>query len=134
MKLQQLDEIRSADLNDAPEWVEPVLTTLNTLSRSTYQAIMGRLSIDDNLDEELVVLPTINSNNIPSNGYSIKLRKLKAVPKGCILVQARLKNEAVPTNFGGSGFVDWRFENGLLKIYNINGLSTSDHYIVLRVF
>lgn len=134
MKIQQLNEIRREDLEgDVPAWVDPILVTLNSFMRSVYQVVMGKISIDDNLNEEVIVL-TINTNDIPTDGFKIKLKKLQGIPRGCQVAQIRVKDEGSHSAVSGAGYVDWLYEDGFLKIYSIAGLTTTDHLVTLRVF
>lgn len=133
MKLPVIDELRRESIPEAPQWMDSILYVINRFIRNVYQVMMGNISIDDNLNEEKIELE-ISTNDIPSDGYKVKLRKFKGIPFGCIVCQNRFKTESAHTIISDGQSVDWIYENGFLKIYEISGLTSAIHVVRLRVF
>lgn len=127
MKLPVVDEVRKEDLTGAPPWLDAVLSVLNRFIRSTYQAIMGNLTFQDNIASQ--IYETDISQNDIDNDFRIAVT-IRSKPMGVVLLQIYLKDEGSHTAMSGAGPVDWLFEDGKVRIYNIPGIDSTSRYII----
>lgn len=124
--------ITRADLGeDVPEWVDNLLSPLNSFIEQIYTAFNKNISIPENVASQLVQLDinttaTYSGGNFPSTVFKRTLSK-----KANLVIIGQVKdlsnNEFV---FTAGGYPSWEDNNGTISIYYIPGLSNSKKYRV----
>lgn len=124
--------ITRADLGeDVPEWVDNLLSPLNSFIEQIYTAFNKNISIPENVASQIVQLD-INTNSDYSTGnFPSTVFKRTLAKKANLLIIGQVRdlsnNEFI---FTTGGYPSWEDNNGTISIYYIPGLSDSKKYRV----
>lgn len=110
-------------------WIGKLFEALNQFTGNIVRAFSNKITIEDNLYEELKDIKFKNA----ANNYPLKfLTKFKAQPKG--LHPIYLQNETIGAYSVLAPWVVWKYQDGQVVITDISGLTADSTYTIrLRV-
>lgn len=103
-------------------WIGRLLSPLNTFISEVYNGFQNNLTITDNLYQEIKTLTFVNET---SNFPLIFKTKFNKYPEGLSLIYCQDSTGGYPSV---QPLVQWSFNNGLLSISSISGLTVSSKY------
>jgi hypothetical protein len=129
MKVSRPKRVSAADAGspEAREALNTVGSSSNTFMNEVYIAIMGNLSVSDNLDMTFLTF----SVNVDASGNLNRAVRLKSGLKGrsngmiCIRV-----SQAVPT---ASPWLTYTESSGIIEITNVKGLAADTEYTLVAL-
>lgn len=123
--LPDVRRLNREDFQDAPQWLDPMLNTINSFMDSVYNIFNHNVSLTENLN---IQISTINVET-DSNGDITPL-KIKSTIRGRVngIVVLKLVSES-PTST--APFIDYVQSENIITISNIAGLSTSTKYKII---
>lgn len=132
-KLPTTNKILREDLKEAPAWIEKLLYPLNRFFEDVYNALSNKLTFEENFVAAFKEITfTTQSGYVGTAATFTQIefpRPLKVKPKGLLPVQVT-RNEDNYTAVEGGVHVDWRDDNGVIKIACITGLVASKNYTI----
>lgn len=106
------------------KWIGALLSPLNTFISEIYSAFQNRLSVADNLYQEIKTLSLVNeTSNFPVN-FKTKFNKN---PEGLTLIYCKASDGTLPS---AQPLIDWGFNDGILTITSISNLTASKKYTI----
>ena len=113
------------DFQDAPNWIDPMLTVINAFMDSVYNIMNRNISLTQNLN---IQIATINVET-DSNG-DIKPVKLKTTVRGRVAGVTVIRVITTDTS-SISPFVSFTQNEDILTISNIASLNNSEKYKII---
>lgn len=134
-RLPPVRRITKEDLRNAPDWVDYLLTPLNTFFESVYSALDNNLTLSDNVAGAVSTISfttksTYGTTTPLTDGFEMQtltnpLRyKTKAVTVGQIIEKEKFSIITNPVS------LHWDYLNGQIRIKYITGLEASKKYEV----
>lgn len=131
MKLPSQKKILREDLKGAPEWVGPLIDTVNSFMETVYQALNKNID-EQNTASQIKELIYKTPASYPTMDNVEFLNTLKTKAVGVQVLQVYEKSTYIPA--AGPVYVPWIEVNGTIVIYPITGLDASKTYVVrLRI-
>ena len=127
--LPDVRRLNREDFQDAPQWLDPMLNTLNSFMDSVYNIFNRNVSLTDNLNIQLTTISveTDGSGNITP----VKIKtSVRGRVNGIVVIRA-------VSNSGNSPapFVDYVQSENIITISKIAGLNLNTKYkIIMLVF
>lgn len=110
------------DFKDQQEWIGKLLQTLNNFIGDVFQAMNNGLTVEDNLNQEIKELKFLND----STTFPLDFKtKFNVYPKGLSVISCRDSSNVDLTT---APFVNWSFNNGVIRITSITGLTSGRTY------
>lgn len=107
---------------DQSSWIGKLFSPLNNFITQVVQAFQNRITVSENLYQELRDLQFINeTSNFPIQ-FTTKFNKF---PQMVILGRIVASDGSLPSEYP---LVDWTFRDNYLIINSISGLTTSKNY------
>lgn len=107
---------------DQASWIGKLFSPLNSFMTQVVQAFQNRITVSDNLFQELKSITFINeTSNFPIQ-FTTKFNKF---PQMVILGKIVASDGSLPSEYP---LVDWTFRDGYLVIDSISGLTASKKY------
>jgi len=138
-KLPSIKRIVKEDIQDAPEWIDQLISPLNTFMEEVYFALDNQLSIGDNIRGSLTkitvrTLSTYGNTPVTDNWEVVNINNPIGVrPQIVSIGQVTDLNTFLPA-IDPVG-VAWDFLNGIIRLKYISGLEPSKKYeINLLIF
>jgi hypothetical protein len=138
-KLPSIKRIVKEDIQDAPEWIDQLISPLNTFMEEVYFALDNQLSIGDNIRGSLTkitvrTLSTYGNTPVTDNWEVVNINNPIGVRPQIVSVgQVTDLNTFLPV-IDPVG-VAWDFLNGIIRLKYISGLEPSKKYeINLLIF
>lgn len=131
MKLPTQKKIMKEDMKGAPEYMDPVVGTVNSFMESTYQALNKNITFQENIASFIKEINyTTNAAYPGTPNEPVKFQnQLKTRPIGLLAIQVYDKATYTPVSIAGS--VPWIEDNsGSIVIHNLPGLEASKTYVV----
>lgn len=113
------------DFQDAPNWIDPMLTVINAFMDSVYNIMNRNISLTQNLN---IQIATINVET-DSNG-DIKPVKLKTTIRGRVAGVTVIRVISTDTS-SISPFVSFTQNENILTISNIASLNSNQKYKII---
>lgn len=113
------------DFQDAPNWIDPMLTVINAFMDSVYNIMNRNISLTQNLNIQIV---TINVET-DTNG-DIKPVKLKTTVRGRVAGVSVIRVITTDTS-SISPFVSFTQNENILTISNIASLNSNQKYKII---
>lgn len=113
------------DFQDAPAWIDPMLTVINAFMDSVYNIMNRNISLTQNLNIQIV---TINVET-DTNG-DIKPVKLKTTVRGRVAGVSVIRVITTDTS-SISPFVSFTQNENILTISNIASLNSNQKYKII---
>lgn len=132
-KLPSIKKITREDLKDAPDWINQLISPLNSFMESVYQTLNKQVTFSENVACQIREVEFKTSSTYSTGTFEAIefVSNLKTKAKGLLLMQIYEKSD----NFNAikqAVSMDWLDVNGTITIYHVSGLSDSKNY-VLRV-
>lgn len=132
-KLPTIKSLRREDIPDAPEWMTPMFTQLNSFMSSMYYALDKDLTFNDNIASSVKQISFITRSDYLtatplSGGFEVQkiYNPLKVKPVGVILVKATdLTAYSIITS---AISINWSFLDSYININYVTGLVPSNKY------
>lgn len=127
--LPDVRRLNREDFQDAPQWLDPMLNTLNSFMDSVYNIFNRNVSLTDNLNIQLTTISveTDGSGNITP--VKIKTTVRDRV-NGIVVIRA-----VSDSGNSQAPFVDYIQSENIITISKIAGLNLSTKYkIIMLVF
>lgn len=130
MRLPPLRKVLKESLKGSPDWINPVIESLNSFQEWVYQMFNKNLTFADNFQAFIKELTYTTNSSYPGtpNGDVRISTELKVKASGLILLQAVEKTTYIPA--AGPVYVPWVEDNGYIVIGSIEGLEASKTYII----
>lgn len=125
--LPDVRRLNREDFADAPDWIDPMLNTINTFMDSVYNILNKNVSLNQNLNAQFITLNITTKSDGSINEVKQKLF-IRGRATGVIIL--RITGEDVP-NISYQPFIDWSQSNNILTISNIATLSSNKEYKIL---
>lgn len=110
------------DFKDQQSWIGKLLQTMNNFFGDVFQAMNNGISIEDNLYQEIKELKFLND----STTFPLEFKtKFNVYPKGLSVISCRDTSNA---DLAASPFINWSFNNGVVRISSITGLTSNKTY------
>lgn len=133
-KLPNQKRILREDLKEAPNWIERLITPLNSFMESVYYALNKNITFNENIACQIKTINfTTNSDYSTAspvvNGFTqLQFRhSLRTRPQGVIIMQT-IKKESSYVAITEAVTLDWYENNGIIYINYISGLEDSQEY------
>lgn len=130
MKIPSVRKILKEDLPDAPDWINGVISPINSFMEYMYQAMNRNITDSDNIACSVKELTYITPSTYPVMDNVEFASGLKFKATGLTLLQILDKSDFSPPT--SAVYVPWIDDDGVIVIYPIIGLAASKSYI-LRV-
>lgn len=120
------------DLRDAPDWIERLLTPMNTINSSFYNALNGTLTYVENIRAQIkeITFQTPSTYVSASDFNSITFPlTLKSRPVEVRVMQIIEKQDTY-TPIKKAVWANWTLGNGEVIVDYISGLKDSTNYFV----
>jgi len=134
-KLPNQRRVLREDLKDAPDWIDRLLTPLNSFMESIYYALNKQITFQENIsalikEVEFTTKANYSSASPKTDGWEVlKFQHgLKIRPFGLSVAQIYVKSGAYET-ITAPVFADWSDINGVININYITGLEDSKTYV-----
>lgn len=132
-KLPSINTLRVEDLPDAPDWVTPMLTQLNSFMGSVYRALDKDITVNDNIAASLKQISfktrsDYSTSVTKTDGFNVQkiYNPLRTKPVGVIMTSiVNLTNYAVITD---PVSIHWDYLDGYINIKYVAGLADSTKY------
>jgi len=113
------------DFQAQKDWIGPLFQVLNGFTEDIVTAFANRLSVEDNLQQEIREIKWINS----TTNYPLKFKaKLGTNPQGMTFIY--LFNNTLGEYSTQTPTVVWSYESGIISISNISGLTSASTYTI----
>jgi len=123
--LPDIRRLNREDFQDAPNWIDPMLTVINAFMDSVYNIMNRNISLTQNLNIQIV---TINVET-DTNG-DIKPVKLKTTVRGRVAGVSVIRVITTDTS-SISPFVSFTQNENILTISNIASLNSNQKYKII---
>lgn len=127
--LPDVRRLNREDFQDAPQWLDPMLNTLNSFMDSVYNIFNRNVSLTDNLNIQLTAISveTDGSGNITP----VKIKTtVRGRVNGIVVIRA-----VSDSGNSQAPFVDYVQSENIITISKIAGLNLSTKYkIIMLVF
>lgn len=127
--LPDVRRLNREDFQDAPQWLDPMLNTLNSFMDSVYNIFNRNVSLTDNLNIQLTTISveTDGSGNITP----VKIKTtVRGRVNGIVVIRA-----VSDSGNSQAPFVDYIQSENIITISKIAGLNLSTKYkIIMLVF
>lgn len=110
---------------DQSSWIGNLLSPLNSFINDLVIQFNNQITVNDNLYQEIKELTFKNSSG---NFPLVFAPKFNANPKGMMLIY--IYDNTLGKYATQVPVVEWKFENGLIKINAMTGLTASTSYTV----
>lgn len=129
-KLPEIKRISREDLPESPDWVNNLLSPLNSFMDTVYRSLNKSLTFQDNIqgqvrDLEFRTLATYSGGDFTPVAFSYGSGAVR--PTGVLLLQIRAGSGQVikqPVS------VQWSENNGTITIDYVSGLSNGSQYFI----
>lgn len=129
MQLQAIKTISREDLGpNTPQWVEPLLSTLNLFMRNVVTVLDKNVDAA-NIRNQVKVFTLIGSATAADNNYSFSTT-YQTTPIGAQIISIQ-RVDGVPEVFTAAPFMSWIYRNGQLQIIGITGLTAGVKYQII---
>ena len=120
MKLPTTKRISHEDLPEAPEWIPKLLLPINTFFDAVYNALMGKLTFEDNFLSQTKELSFSTPSNYGCSGFNVITfpSTLKKKATGVIMMEI-VKNVDPHEAIRNGVSVDWQDNGGSLTHFLI---------------
>lgn len=122
-------KVNKQDVQNAPLWLFPMLSTYNTFNQAVYDALNGQVTFGDNVRCQIKELTFRTSSTYSTgnwDGLSF-LCDLKVKASGLFLMQILRTDGAV---IDDPVFVNWEYVNGYIEIPWVTGLVDATQYTI----
>lgn len=126
--LPDVRRLNKEDFQDAPNWVDPMLNTLNQFMDSVYNLMNKNLSLTENFNIQIVNISVNTDGNGDISPVKQKL-SIRGKVQGVSVI--RVIKESSDTTSIDAPYVEWVQSENILSILNIAGLNTSKKYKIL---
>ena len=125
MKIQQTYKIRREDVPEAPEWLNKIIDPINSFFEDINKLVNKNISNSDNINCEIKEF-TLSTTDFPYD-FNTKL-----IPQ---LVTIGFIEQVADYHVALSAAItlDWTYQNGVITIENIIGLTAGKYKIRLKV-
>jgi hypothetical protein len=114
------------DIPSAPEWILPLLYSINQFFDTVYYALNRNLNFTENIDAQWKVFRITAGAAATDNTYSF-LITMRNKPRGLSLEQVQeIENTYVPIT--SPVFISWRVNANQISIDAISGLTSGKTY------
>lgn len=113
------------DFQDAPNWIDPMLTVINTFMDSVYNIMNRNISLTQNLNIQIVAINVETDTN-----SDIKPVKLKTTVRGRVAGVSVIRVITTDTS-SISPFVSFTQNENILTISNIASLNSNEKYKII---
>ena len=113
------------DFQDAPNWIDPMLTVINTFMDSVYNIMNRNISLTQNLNIQIVAINVETDTN-----SDIKPVKLKTTVRGRVAGVSVIRVITTDTS-SISPFVSFIQNENILTISNIASLNSNQKYKII---
>lgn len=129
--LPNVKSIRKEDLGDAPDWVDNLLSALNSFMESIYTIVNGNLSFSENINCKIFNYVFITKSDYTTNGWdNINISvKLNNKINGVILLAVYNVTDTATLSLTAKS-VEWDEQPNSCRIKYISGLANSTKYQV----
>ncbi len=126
--LPKFRRIQREDIKDAPNWVNGMLYILNGFMEGIYLALSHNLTFSDNIASFTKTFQVKAGAAALNNTTQFSLpTSFQNKPQGCVVINvANTASTLTPTT--AAVFVSWRFNNSLIVIDAISGLTSGQTY------
>lgn len=132
MKLPSQKRILREDLKDAPDWVSPLIDTLNSFMDTVYIALNKNVTFQENIAAFTKELIYNTPSTYPSGVDNVEfVTQLKTKATGVWVIQAVDRSTYIPAT--GPVYAPWVEDNGTIVISPILGLAADKSYLVRLV-
>lgn len=114
------------DYPDQASWIGTLLYPLNLLLNTIYANLNNGITIAQNLQAQVAILPMAGS--APTTSIQWKFASIGA-PLGITVVNVAQSNGSSTTNLGAVS-CQWSYSAGTISITNITGLNSANSYNV----
>jgi len=132
-KLPSINSLRKEDMPNSPDWIDPLLTQLNSFMGSVYRALDNDITVNDNIAASLKQISFTTRSDYTSaspveNGFEVQkiANPLRKKPVGVMLVKTvdltHYKTITNPVN------IYWDFLDGYINVKYVTGLIDSNKY------
>ena len=130
MKLPPAKKIFREDLKGAPQWIDPMINTINSFMESVYQGLNSNITFGDNVRSFIKEIDYVTSSSYPSGMEILEFpNTLKVRPTGVLTAQVVEKSTNEPPP--GPTTVQWALNTaGNIEIHSVSGLEASKTYLV----
>lgn len=129
MKLPNQKKILREDLKGAPDWINPLIGTLNSFMETVYQALNHNITLQENVNSFVKEITYKTPSTYPTGVDTVTfISTLKTKPIGVQLLQ--VYDKATYTPPPGPVFIPWVEDNGNIVIYPITGLEADKTYLI----
>ena len=125
--LPDVRRLNREDFQDAPQWLDPMLNTLNSFMDSVYNIFNRNVSLTDNLNIQLTSISVETDANGDITPVKIKTT-VRGRANGIVVIRA-------VSNSGNSQapFVDYVQSENIITISKIAGLNLSTKYKIIML-
>ncbi len=127
-KLPTQKKILKEDLKDSPNWINPLIDTLNNFMELVYGALNGNITYSENVYCFIKELTYKTPSTYPTMDNVEFMNTLKNKVTGVQVLQAFEKSTYTPA--AGPVYVPWVENNGDLVISSITGLAANKTYTI----
>lgn len=113
------------DFQDAPNWIDPMLTVINAFMDSVYNIMNRNISLTQNLNIQIVAINVETDTN-----SDIKPVKLKTTVRGRVAGVSVIRVITTDTS-SISPFVSFTQNENILTISNIASLNSNEKYKII---
>ena len=127
--LPDVRRLNREDFQDAPQWLDPMLNTLNSFMDSVYNIFNRNVSLTDNLNIQLTTISVETDANGDITPVKIKT-SVRGRVNGIVVIRA-----VSDSGNSQAPFVDYVQSENIITISKIAGLNLSTKYkIIMLVF
>lgn len=124
--LPKMKRINLEDYKDAPEWFQRLAYWLNTFFESINIALTNNLTFEQNMLAQVRSFEVKAGASAALCTASFKLT-MKRKPMALFLGRAKIKGDD-QTPIGAAVHLDWRYEEGMVYVTAITGLTNGTTY------
>jgi hypothetical protein len=125
-KLPLIRRILREDLPEAPEWILPLLDSINQFFDSVYYALNRNLTLVENVDTQYKTFRVFAGTNPEDNTFNFALT-MHRVPVGLTVEKVtQIASTYVPIT--SPVFCSWRVESTTIVIDAVTGLTAGQSY------
>ena len=127
-KLPTQKKILKEDLKGAPDWINPMIDTVNSFMENVYQALNQNVTFSENVSCFIKELIYKTPSTYPTMDNVEFTSELKSKATGLFVMQAYERSTYTPAE--GPVYVPWVEVNGTIVVYPITGLEADKTYII----
>jgi hypothetical protein len=127
-KLPTQKKILREDLKDAPNWVNPLIDTINNFMELVYGALNGNITYSENISCFTREITYRTTSSYPVEENIEFTNTLKTKTTGVQVLQAFERQTYAPAP--GPVYVPWVENNGSIVVSSITGLAANKTYTI----